>query len=52
MNDVQFAGVDVVCESKTVTLRFNSGKGCVVQVNKIGPSLAFSVKLLSFMKVY
>ena len=52
MIDVQFAGVDVVCENKTVTLRFNSGKGCVVQVNKIGLSLAFSVKLLSFMKVY
>jgi len=52
MIDVQIAGVDMVCENMTVTLRFNSGKGSVVQVNKFGRSLAFSVKLLSYMKVY
>jgi len=52
MNDVQLAGVEVVFDNLMVILRFNSGKGCIVQVTRTGPSLSFSIKLFPFEKVY
>jgi len=53
LSDIQLAGVDLVCANSTVVrLRFNSEKGCVVQVIRVGVSLSFSVMLPAYRKVY